>query len=157
MKTVVAALCLAMAAIASPAAADWEGARWGMSVDEAHAAIPGLRPVRHGIRLSDARKHSVRDVVFMGIEAEASYFYDETGLAFVRLDVPFRQCQALVEGLLTRYGPPLEVDDQLLLKLITWDDAAEGNRLVLMHSAAEICNLRITSLPSGEPGTEPST
>lgn len=148
MRTVVAALCLAMAAIVSPAAADWEGARWGMSVDEAHAAIPGLRPVRNGIRLSDARKHSVRDVVFMGIEAEASYYYGENGLAFVALDVPFRQCQALVEGLITRYGSPASVDDQLLLKLITWDDAAAGNRMVLMHSTAGICNLRLKPLPA---------
>lgn len=145
MKSLLAAAA-AVAALnlfSLPADAGWEGANWGMTPEQVSAAVPGVRAVRAGMTLDNARKRGVRDASLYGIELEASYFYGPGGLAFIRFDVPFRQCEPLVDGLLADHGQPTEVSDQVILKVITWQDPDAGNRLVLLHSTAGICDLRI--------------
>jgi hypothetical protein len=127
----------------SPSNAGWEGAEWGMTPEQVSAAVSGVRAVRRGMSLSGARKQGVRDTELYEIALEASYFYRSGGLAFVRFDVPFTQCEALVDGLLADHGQPTNVSDQVILKVITWEDPEAGNRLVLLHSTAGICDLRI--------------
>ena len=130
----------------SPPDAGWEGAEWGMTPEQVSAAVPGVRVVRRGMSLANARKKGVRDAQLYEIGLEAEYYFGPEGLAFVRFDVPFRRCEALVHDMLAEHGEPTGVSDQIILKLITWEDPEAGNRLVLMHSAAGICDLRIRSI-----------
>lgn len=148
MQSVLAAVAatILLNIFALPTQAGWEGAEWGMTPEQVSAAVPGVRDVRRGMSLSDARKQSVRDVELYNIRLEASYFYGAHGLTFIRFDVPFRQCTTLVDGLLAEHGQPTNVSDQGILKLITWDDPEAANRLVLLHSTAGICDLRVRSI-----------
>jgi hypothetical protein len=132
--------------------AGWEGAEWGMTPEEVSAAVPGVRVVRRGMLLSDARNQSVRDVELYSIRLEASYFYGPQGLTFIRFDVPFRRCTTLVDGLVAEHGQPTSVSDQTILKIITWEDPEAANRLVLLHSTAGICDLRIRSVEGRDSG-----
>ena len=133
-------------------AAGWQGAAWGMTPEQVAAAVPGIRAVRWGTSLSDARKRGVGATEVYGIGVEAEYFYGPDGLSFIRLDAPFGRCGDLVDGLLAEHGSPTEVSDQAILKLITWEDPDAGNRLVLLHSAAGICDLRIRSISEAGSG-----
>lgn len=133
-------------------AAGWQGAAWGMTPEQVAGAVPGIRAVRWGTSLSDARKRGVRATEVYGIGVEAEYFYGPGGLAFIRLDAPFGRCGDLVDGLLAEHGSPTEVSDQAILKLITWEDPDAGNRLVLLHSSAGICDLRIRSIAEAGSG-----
>ena len=152
MQSVLAAVAatIALNIFALPAHAGWQGAEWGMTPEQVSAAVPGVRVVRQGMLLSDARKRGVRDVELYDIALEASYFYGPDGLTFIRFDVPFRRCTTLVDGLLAEHGQPTNVSDQAILKLIAWEDPEAGNRLVLMHSAAGVCDLRIRSIEAGD-------
>ena len=146
----IATAAIAFAALSSPTYAGWQNAEWGMTPEQVSVAVPGLRSVRFGASLSNARKRSVRDAEIHGIAVEAEYFYGQSGLAFIRFDVPFRRCQDLVEGLVAQHGQPTEVSDQVILKLLTWEDAEARNKLVLIHSSAGICDLRIRSIAEME-------
>lgn len=148
MQSLLAAVAatLALNVFSSPSDAGWEGAEWGMTPEQVSAAVPGIRLVRRGMSLSNARKQGVRDAVLFGLELEAEYFYGPDGLSFIRFEVPFRRCGALVDGLLTEHGQPTNVSDQVILKLISWEDPAAGNRLILLHSAAGVCDLRVRSI-----------
>lgn len=129
-----------------PPDAGWEGAAWGMTPEQVSAAVPGVRVVDRGMSLANARKQGVRDAQLYEIGLEAEYFFGPEGLAFIRFEVPFRRCEALVHGLLAEHGEPTDVRDQMILKLITWEDPEAGNRLVLLQATAGICDLRIRSL-----------
>lgn len=129
-----------------PPDAGWEGAAWGMTPEQVSAAVPGVRVVRRGMSLDNARKQGVRDAELYGIDLEGEYYFGPDGLAFIRFEVPFRRCEALVHGLLAEHGEPTGVRDQIILKLIIWEDPEAGNRLVLMHSTAGFCDLRIRSI-----------
>ena len=144
-------IATAIALLSAPAHAGWENAAWGMTPEQVSAVVPGLRPVRFGMSLSGARKRSVRDTDLYGIAVEAEYFYDRVGLAFIRFDVPFDRCPDLVDGLLDQYAQPTHVSDQVILKVIVWEDAAAGNRVSLLHSSAGICDLRLRPLSEAEP------
>lgn len=147
MQFLLAAVAAATALnISPPPNAGWEGANWGMTPEQVSAAVPGVRVVRWGMSLGNARKRSAKDAKLYEIELEASYFYGPDGLSFIRFDVPFRRCEALVDGLLAEHGQPTEVSDQVILKVISWEDSEAGNRLVLLHSTAGICDLRIRSI-----------
>ena len=151
MKSFLAATAtIALTVFSAPAYAGWENAEWGMTPEQALAVVPGLRPVRFGMSLSDARKRSVRDAEFHGIAVEAEYFYSQAGLAFIRFDVPYERCQDLVDGLVAQHGRPADVSDQVILKLITWVDTEAQNRMVLMHSPAGICDLRLKPISDDE-------
>jgi len=141
-----AAAILALGGSSSPFDPGWEGAAWGMTPEQVSAALPGIRVVRREESLSNARKQRVRDALLYDIEVEAEYYFDADGLAFIRFEVPFRRCEALVDGLLTEHGSPVEVHDQVILRLITWEDPEAGNKLVLLYSSARICDLRIRSI-----------
>jgi hypothetical protein len=117
-----------------------------MTPEEVSAAVPGVRVVRWGMSLDNARKRGAKSANLYEIELEASYFYGPDGLSFIRFDVPFRRCEALVDGLLAEHGQPTDASDQVILKVITWEDPEAGNRLVLLHSTAGICDLRIRSI-----------
>jgi len=147
MQSLLAAVAatIALNAVSPPPEAGWEGAEWGMTPEQVSAAVPGVRSVRRGMSLSNARMQGVRDVALFDTGLEAQYFYGPDGLAFIRFDVPFGRCEALVEGLLAAHGQPSDTRDQVILKLITWEDPEAGNRLVLLHSSAGICDLRIRS------------
>lgn len=132
--------------VSQPSNAGWEGANWGMTPEEVSAAVPGVRVVRWGMSLDNARRRGVKEAKLYEIELEASYFYGPDGLSFIRFDVPFRRCEALVDGLLDEHGQPTDVSEQVLLKVITWEDPEAGNRLVLLHSPSGICDLRIRSI-----------
>lgn len=58
--------------------------------------------------------------------------------------------QDLVDGLLAQHGRPTDVSDQVILKLITWMDTEAQNRMVLMHSSAGICDLRLKPISDEE-------
>ena len=153
MQSLLVAVAATIALMFSPpSAAGWEGAEWGMTPEQVSAAVPGMRTVRRGTSLSNARKQGVRDAALYEIELEAEYFYGSDGLAFIRFDVPFGRCEALVDGLLAEQGQPTDVSDQAILKLITWENPEAGNRLVLLHSAAGICDLRIRSITEAGSG-----
>ncbi|WP_135194622.1 hypothetical protein [Brevundimonas intermedia] len=151
MQSVLAAVAatIGLNIFVLPAYSGWDGAEWGMTPEQVSAAVPGVRVVRRGMLLSDARKQSARDVELYGISLEASYFYSPRGLTFIRFDVPFRRCATLVDGLIAAHGQPANVSDQGILKLITWEDPDAGNRLILLQSAAGICDLRIRSIEAG--------
>lgn len=140
------ATTLALNGFSPPADPGWEGAVWRMTPEQVSAAVPGVRPVRRGESLSNARQQHERDAMLYGIRVEAEYFYGPDGLDFIRFEVPFRRCEALVDGLLTEHGSPTEVHDQAILRLITWEDPDAGNKLVLLYSTARICDLRIRSI-----------
>jgi hypothetical protein len=148
MQSFLAALAAATALnmFTPPPGAGWEGANWGMTPEEVSAAVPGVRVVRWGMSLDNARKRGAKAANLYGIELEASYFYGPDGLRFIRFDVPFRRCEALVDGLLAEHGQPTDVSDQAILKVISWEDPEADNRLVLLHSTAGICDLRIRSI-----------
>lgn len=147
MQSLLAAVAAATALnMLPPPSVGWEGANWGMTPEQVSAAVPGVRAVRWGMSLDNARKRGAKAANLYEIELEASYFYGPDGLTFVRFDVPFRRCGALVDGLLAEHGQPTEVSDQVILKVISWEDPEAGNRLVLLHSTAGICDLRIRSI-----------
>ncbi len=146
MLLAAAAAVLALGGSSSPSDPGWEGAAWGMTPEQVSAAVPGVRAVRREESLSNARKQRVSDARLYGIDVEAEYYFDADGLAFIRFEVPFRRCEALVDGLLTEHGSPVEVHDQVILRLITWEDPDGGDKLVLLYSSARICDLRIRSI-----------
>lgn len=148
MQSFLAALAAttALNMFTPPPGTGWEGANWGMTPEEVSAAVPGVRAVRWGMSLENTRKQGAKAANLYEIELEASYFYGPEGLRFIRFEVPFRRCEALVDGLLAEHGQPTDVSDQVILKVISWEDPEAGNRLVLLHSTAGICDLRIRSI-----------
>lgn len=81
-----------------------------------------------------------------GLELRAKYYFRDDALSQIAIPAPYRRCQPVVEAMLARYGDPLIVSDQVILKLIIWHDVASDTRPVLMLSSAGICDLTLYPL-----------
>lgn len=60
----------------------------------------------------------------------------------IRIDYPARRCAALLDHLVARYGPPVKVEDQVLINNSIWIDRPNQTQILLIRSQAGICDLR---------------
>jgi hypothetical protein len=142
MRAVLAAMTLlgCLIASATPALAGWEATEWGMSPEQVEAAVPGAERLLRGETL-DGKRAMSREPYQLGEQhLQARYFYDANGLAMVEVDVSRRECNAAVDVLLQRYGNPLRISDQAILRLVIWHDEPTGTRIRTLLST-NVCSV----------------
>lgn len=139
--TAVAALTVAMFVFAGPALAGWEATTWGMTPEQVQAAMPGTRPFRHSRDYNGMRKRVIGPYQLNGATVDAMYYFDEQGLGRVSMTAPPAKCEDLGRDLIARYGQPLLVRDEVIIRSFIWHDEAAETRVLLVASPANVCNL----------------
>lgn len=140
----LASLAFAGAAVAQEGLP--EGMRWGWTQEQLLAASPDIRPVRRGDEVNGARSRAEGPVSVGALDLKAKYYFNDIGLNMVTVRVPYRKCSDALTTLVGRYGEPLIIDDQIVLKLLIWHDDLHETRPVLMVSPGGICSLTLYRL-----------
>jgi len=149
MKTLLrhAVALAALFACALPALANWEGTQWGMSPDEALAALDGASS--HSPDASEIFQYDGADYEPLvklahdidGIPGEASLLFDaDESLQFVTFSPEdITQCEALV-GALTEAHGAVDSSGFGSTAIYNWMD---GDTVIRLTSSADIriCNL----------------
>ena len=110
MKRLIA---LPLLAFASPAAADWEAARWGMNAGEVVAASGGsVAPVKEdkNKRIRGMHRLATGKATIEGISFDLDYFFDPKTRKLTAINfVPAKaQCDAARAAHSARFGTPIE-------------------------------------------------
>lgn len=130
-------LLAALFLLVSPAFADWQYTKWGMTLHEVinasgnrvvpipEAEQPGRSPVLETARLTGSFTSGrfVFDVDF-------SFDNVTNKLSTVTLELRgLSQCQLLEQSLRTKYGKPSEVKDYSAIRMVHWRDEKQGNQI----------------------------
>ncbi|MDB5453628.1 MAG: hypothetical protein JWO33_2206 [Caulobacteraceae bacterium] len=126
---------------AAPAMAGWEATEWNMTPEQVEAHMPGVHPTRMSAQLKGVKGRNRGPYVFAGLKLNATYYYDDHGLAMVMLDAPAGKCPQVAKALLEAYGPPLTASDQIFFQVFVWHDEPEQTRVRLLTSQAGFCSL----------------
>lgn len=133
---------------ATPALANWQSTRWGMSVDEVLAAVPGSIP--HSNSKLDVGTQVVRAAANYnagGVDSVAFLLF-EGGLRFSRvliLPKKMENCSDLSRKLHEAYGEPLDSTGHRSIFSYRWRDTDKGNIVVYANIGYE-CSISYWSL-----------
>lgn len=136
-KLIFAAACLLLSA--TPALADWETTRWGMTPEQVIAAVPGAVATAPALGTDVKGMHQLARAPFAdgGIAMTASFLFDSSGLAFVGVTLEdVTQCDAYRKLLVARLGAgkPMErVMADVTLGKLEWVDPALHDRLMFSY------------------------
>ena len=123
-----------------------------MTPEQVAAAMRPAAPLsngRRGDRIGDMRVGNVGYHSFAGGRFRTVYYYDDRGLAQIALTPTSGHCRPVIDALIQRYGNPLRVSDQVILRVIIWHDPAASNRIRLLMSQS-VCTLHIERLSDYE-------
>jgi len=76
---------------------------------------------------------------------EVIYRFDHTGLYQIELNPEFDDCEVVMRSFIQSFGQP-EYQEQVILRTFVWLDEANDNRIVLLHSTADVCEFNFGSL-----------
>jgi hypothetical protein len=128
--------------LSTPAMADWQYTKWGMSPDQAIEASGGnLRQTTASERTGEARFNQQPGLTGSYIAGEfkfnAFFYFDNTGLSMVALDlVDGAQSRALLDSVRARYGSPDENRSGGTLLSFRWIRPSEQNTVGLVGNAS---------------------
>lgn len=147
-KVYLAAACLA--AIATPAHAQWQWAKWGMTPTQVITASKGQAQMAAGDK--SAQGDTTRDVTSRYSAGDrtfdVSFWFDADGLQSVTLSpTGEHRCLSLRRDLLARYGEPVERSVRSVERLM-WADRPSGNRVVIIIDGDDFCELQYGPLLS---------
>lgn len=150
---IVAAFIIACA-FGSPAFADWQYAKWGMTPAEVIEASGGKavtddRPASNDqdgvIKLNAS--HSAGDYEFLAL-FKFDRKTDKLTTVQLLLHKPAR-CDALRDELIAKYGSPARTTSSSLWKEATWLEASDNNRIAIMNlGSGALCSLEYSALSS---------
>lgn len=136
VKHTVTFSMLAFTAFASAglASAKWGRTEWGMTPAQVEAAMPDTRPIKRGRLWDDnLRKKSEGRVNFYGVKIDASYYYRESSLELIVVELPGRKCKRVLKAIAEEYGEPVKIKDLgpdlSFVKMPVWHDEPYDNRL----------------------------
>lgn len=138
---VVAGLVLG---VFSPALADWQYTKWGMTPEEVVAASGGMArpdPHRNKHRTDSTESLLAAPYAAAGFEFDATFQFSRSSqrLERVHLDlIDTSRCSDLIGALRSRYGEPESESKLPVLVMITWrsDDMPDQVALVAIESVA---------------------
>ena len=154
MTGLAAAICLGLGA--SPAAADWQYSRWGMSPAQLAAASGGV-----------AKPNDDRDLDAEGLRAELAAPYMAGSLPFTavfRFDaegglddvalIPAGpvSCPAVRAALVAHHGTPEGKADPQSGATLRWHDLDADNLVVFLDLGDGHCSIQYSKLPNTRPG-----
>lgn len=76
---------------------------------------------------------------------EVEYLHDHSGLMQIKLIPEYDDCEAVLNAFVGSFGQPA-YQEQIILRTFVWEDAPNDNRIVLVHSTADICEFQFFSL-----------
>ena len=142
---------VAMAGAAAPAEAHWQYSRWGMTPDQLITASAGAAV--QGSGATSAQGNAV-----MGAQGryttgiynfDADFWFGASGLSMVSLKLRDNvQCLGLQRDLLAKYGEPVEKTGGAVQRRM-WPDKTANNRVVLITTDLNFCELQYAPLVSG--------
>ncbi len=138
-------LLLALIAInlSSPLSAGWNGAEWNMTAEQVAEATEGLAPQSSGKRkdkLDGRLVGNVGEQTLGKAKFRAVYYYDDVGLAQITLNRRSGSCEGVLRALTDQFGEPTEMQDQLILRTLTWLKPQEENRVTMVVSRS-LCDV----------------
>jgi hypothetical protein len=136
---------------ATPAFADWQYTRWGMSSDEVITASKGS--LKRGDGQKSAQNSDTRQAtgsyVTGDLEFDANLWFGPDGLRTVSLSLrDDKKCQDIQRDLLGKYGTPVERSGGTVQRLM-WADREANNRVALVTTGLGYCQLSYEPLISG--------
>ena len=141
-------IVLATAFYATPALAGWNGAEWGMTPPEVEQATLGFaRATRDDLPregrdpVTGARASFENELS----DFEVRYRFDHGGLMRIELKPELDDCSRVAEDFQASFGVP-QYHEQAILRTFVWEDEENDNRIVLLHSVAEVCTFTFGSL-----------
>jgi hypothetical protein len=135
------------------ALAGWEATQWGMTPEQAQAAMPDLKPVKNGEKLDVGQVKSKGSAVVAGVEGKAVLYYGPAGLEQVAVALPAKSCKAIGDAILRQRGKPLVVSNQVLFWLFIWHDEPSQTRIRQMFSPeAGVCSVHFERLSTYRDG-----
>jgi len=141
------------AVITTPARAEWEWTRWGMTTHAVRLAAPaGLVRLDEPVGRSRLRMLLSVEIETLGIPVRARLGFSragELGMVELRPVDPVRDCPAASAELSRRLGDPVSQRSTPTARLL-WADA--GTNLVEYRGAGDgACVIRLTPLPRRQP------
>lgn len=135
----ISILLLALIAInlSSPLWAGWNGAEWNMTAEQVAEATDGLAPQSSGKRKDKLDGRLVGNVGEQKLgkaKFRAVYYYDNAGLAQITLNRRSGSCEGVLRALTDQFGEPTTMQDQVVLRTLTWLKPREENRVTLVVS-----------------------
>lgn len=131
--------------VAGPAWAGWERLTWNMTPEQAAAAMPGVAfPDRGGPddELEGAVLGNKGPWRFAGLPLTAAMYYDEQGLAQVKIWHPDAvDCDPFRKALVATYGSPLYDRKDSFLGVAVWHDVEADTRISLVYAQGALCSL----------------
>lgn len=153
MRPVLALVFAFVLGLAPGAAfAGWEATEWGMTPEQAQAAMPELKALRFGDTLDVGRALSSGPHAVNGLKGRAKLYYGPAGLEQVSVDAVksgkgASVCPKLVQAMLDRYGQPLMALDDVIFRVAIWHDEPRQTRVrMLVGLGGELCSLHYERL-----------
>ncbi|PVM93187.1 hypothetical protein DDF62_01125 [Caulobacter radicis] len=135
------------------ALAGWEATEWGMTPEQAQAAMPDLKPVKFGEKMDVGQVKSAGPFMLEGVKGKAELYYGPAGLERVGVKLPAQSCKVVGDAILRQRGKPLVVSDQVLFFLFIWHDEPRQTRIRQMFSPqAGICSVYFERLSTYRDG-----
>ncbi len=143
MKPLMFAYAVLGMLFATGAQAGWETTEWGMTPQQVaaaagDAAVPVQRPYKD--RQGDMVIANSGEYAIGPDRLKSRFYYEQDRLVMIGMSLDRKHCASLVNSLQARYGAPLRISDQVILKLIIWHEAATNTRIRLLVSTS-ICDL----------------
>lgn len=121
-----------------PADAKWGPTEWGMTPEQVMAVMPKAREVQRGRRLGDDLRKKVEGTVnFYGVKTDAGFYFAETGLELVLVEIPGKQCEDVAKAVVEEYGEPVRNENFGPMKIVIWHDDPFDARLEFWPSPKE--------------------
>lgn len=122
-------------ALASPARADWQFTKWGMTPEQVEKASAGRAPLISPREFSDSLILNAGEYRSGEHHFNAEYLYKDRRLTGVHLRLKSDTCGLLKSDLKARYGKP---DDIIRLGVAGatwfWTDSKNGNGVTLLDA-----------------------
>ncbi len=141
----LALVLMGIAAVATPAAADWQNTHWGQSVEQVAALFPGATKVTRLIPAIGEPDVTVRLYTDVDQGQRATFYFRGDRLARVDVDyADIKRCPGVLQQLRAQYGPPIANEKIYeVLSVFTWLSGRDEVTLRWLESGdgAGICAL----------------
>jgi hypothetical protein len=147
----------ALVALATPAHADWQYTKWGMTPAQVVAASKGKATAGAG-EPGDRMEGSPLQVGAVGTHSsgkwqfKSKFYFDAGKLGLVKLDLVNGEkgCGALWADMKSAYGKPFSDDENVITHLAIWHDTAKNNRIALFAIGQSSCSIDYKPLKSDD-------
>jgi hypothetical protein len=141
----------ACAAAGSPASANWQYTRWGMTPAEVidaskgkAAAGDGTKAAKGDDRVEAMGSYDAGETTFV-----AKFWFGHQGLSAVVLQLrDYDRCLAVQRDLLAKYGEPVEKTGGGDIQRRMWADGQNGNRVAMLNTSVGFCQVEYSPLVS---------